>query len=304
MQDPAALYRLEADTALGDLSAPTLLLALGGYLDAGHSQKLLTEHLLAVLDHTVVATFDLDQLVDYRARRPVMTFSRDHWVDYADPSLLLYRLVDDAGTPFLLLSGPEPDYQWERVSEAVLGLVRALGVQLTVTVHGIPMAVPHTRPTEATVHATVPHLRTGPRLFGTMSLPGSLAALIELRLGELEREAVGYAVHVPHYLAQSDYPAAALHGLRAFTEVAGLDVPASRLELAAADSEHAIAAEVEASAEAAQVVLALEEQYDARHAADVEPPGIEESELPTADQLGAEFEAFLREVGPGHGPGH
>ncbi|WP_168581703.1 PAC2 family protein [Gephyromycinifex aptenodytis] len=300
MQDPASLYRLETDTAIGDLSAPTLLVALGGYLDAGHTQRLLTEHLLATLDHTVVATFDLDQLIDYRARRPMMTFAQDHWVDYADPALILYRLIDDAGSPFLLLTGPEPDYQWERLVESVLTLIKALQVELTVTVHGIPMAVPHTRPISATVHATVPELRSGTPVFGTISLPGSLAALLELRLGELGRRAVGYAVHVPHYLAQADHPAAALYGLGCAREVAGLDLPDAGLHLAVADSEHAIAAELASSADAAEIVAALERQYDARHQpADQDVP-IDEAELPSADQLGAELEAFLRDVGRGN----
>lgn len=299
MQDPASLYRLETDTASGGLSAPTLLVALGGYLDAGHTQKLLTEHLLRTLDHTVVATFDFDQLIDYRGRRPVMTFSRDHWDDYADPALILYRLLDDAGSPFLLLTGPEPDYQWERMVEAIVTLVKVLGVELTITVHGIPMAVPHTRPVGATVHATVPELRDGIPVFGTITLPGSFAALLELRLGELGRRAVGYAVHVPHYLAQANHPAAALHGLGCTAQVAGLHLPDSGLQLAVAESEQAIAAELAASAEAAEVVSALERQYDARHTAAGQDAPMDESDLPSADQLGAEFEAFLRDVGPG-----
>ena len=85
-----------------------------------------------------------------------MTFSKDHWSEYSDPALILYALRDQTGQEFLLLQGPEPDWQWERFAEAVRMLVDRLGVRLAVTFHGIPMAVPHTRPLGVTAHATDP----------------------------------------------------------------------------------------------------------------------------------------------------
>lgn len=311
MQDPTTLYRLETDTDVADLRASTLIVALGGFLDAGHTQRLLVEHLLRTLDHTVVATFDVDQLLDYRARRPVMTFSKDRYTEYTDPSLALYRLVDDSGTPFFLLWGPEPDYQWERVAAAVIGLARALSVELFVSVYGIPMAVPHSRPITSTVHGTTDALRDGVTpVFGTITMPGSLSALLELRLAEQGGSAVGFAVHVPHYLAQGDFPAGAAHGLEKLAGVANLDLPPAALELAAADSAHAIAAEVAESPEAAEIVRALEVQYDTRLArlesgitataeddeSDGPAAGFDAASLPTGDQLGAELEAFLDEI--------
>ena len=153
MQDPAELYSFETDTDPRELRASVLLVSLGGFVDAGHTQRLMTEHVLATLEHTVVASFDVDQLVDYRGRRPAMTFDRDRWSSYSDPSLVLYRVIDRDGEPFLVLDGLEPDYQWERVVEAVRQLVQAFGVTLTVSVHGIPMAVPHTRPIGQSAHA-------------------------------------------------------------------------------------------------------------------------------------------------------
>jgi len=60
----------------------------------------------------VIARFDVDDLIDYRARRPPMTFDTDHWQDYAAPELAVHLVHDAAGTPFLLLTGPEPDRRW------------------------------------------------------------------------------------------------------------------------------------------------------------------------------------------------
>src|SRR5262249_60406141 len=83
--------------------------------------------------------------------------------------------------------------------------------ELVVGFHGIPMGVPHTRPLNVTGHGTRPELAVGSRpTVDRLQIPGSAASLLELRLGEDGRAAAGVAVHVPHYLAQAAYPAAAV----------------------------------------------------------------------------------------------
>ena len=51
-------------------------------MDAGAAGRLLSEHLSLYLRAETVATFDVDRLIDYRSRRPTMTYSIDHWDDY------------------------------------------------------------------------------------------------------------------------------------------------------------------------------------------------------------------------------
>ena len=119
--DPRELYVLDPDRP--ELGTPVLIQALDGFVDAGAAKRLAREHLLATHESKVIATFDVDTLLDYRARRPMMTFDIDHWSDYADPQLALHLLHDSDGTPFLLLAGPEPDVQWEAFTEAVRRLV-------------------------------------------------------------------------------------------------------------------------------------------------------------------------------------
>ena len=86
-----------------------------------------------------------------------------------------------------------------------------LRVRMAVGFHGIPMGVPHTRQLGVTAHATQPELVEGYRpLVDKLQVPGSAAALLEYRLGADGRDAIGFAVHVPHYLAQAAYPAAAV----------------------------------------------------------------------------------------------
>ena len=297
MQDPSELYSFEADAPLGDLRASVLLVSLGGFVDAGQTQQLLTEHVLATLPHTVVASFDVDQLMDYRGRRPAMTFDRDRWSSYADPTLKLYRVTDADGVPFLVLYGPEPDYQWERVVQAIQKLNRMLGVTLTVSIHGIPMAVPHTRPIGRTAHATNPKLiGEHESLFGTVQVPGSIIALLELRLGEAGHDSLGFAIHVPHYLAQAQFGDAAVLGLESFVATTGLNIPAEDLVATAGLNRAEIVQEIAGSEEVSQVVEALERQYDA-YIQGREKPGLlatDVRDLPTADEIGAEFEEFLR----------
>ena len=77
------------------------------------------DHLLATMEHRTVASFEVDELLDYRSRRPPMVFVEDHWESYDDPHLVLHEVVDAAGVRFLLLEGAEPDVQWERFIAAV-----------------------------------------------------------------------------------------------------------------------------------------------------------------------------------------
>src|SRR5260370_2024871 len=140
-----------------------MLYYLDGFIDAGGAGRLLTAHLLSALEHTEVATFDVDSLIDYRSRRRVMTFAKDHWESYDAPELAVSLLHDAAGTPFLLLNGPEPDHDWNSFTGAVLALTAALRVRLAVGFHGIPMGVPHTRPLGVTAHATRTDLVQGSR---------------------------------------------------------------------------------------------------------------------------------------------
>ena len=299
MQNPSELYHFETDTDPQDLRASVLVLALGGFMDAGHTQKLLTEHLLSTGESTVVASFDADQLLDYRSRRPTMVFDTNRWVSYEDPCLALHRLTDRDGTPYLLLTGPEPDFQWERMAEAIRQLVVALGVDLVVTAHGIPMAVPHTRPIGMTSHATDPRLiplQENP--FGRVQVPGSLASLVELRLGESGHDAIGFAVHVPHYLAQAEFADGAVTALNAILAATGLNLPIDDLVAQAGLNRAEIAREVEGSEEVAQVIAALERQYDTFLEGRQKPSllATDVSDLPSADEIGAEFEQFLREI--------
>ena len=307
MLDPRSLYDVHDphSTAQDPTTSggPVLLHALTGFIDAGQAGALAAAHLLETMEHRPLVTFDVDQLLDYRSRRPPMLFIEDHWESYEDPSLVLSELTDAAGVRFLLLTGAEPDVQWERFIAAVAGLVDELGVRLTIGIHGIPMGVPHTRPTSVTAHATRTELVAGRDAWvGTVQVPGSIINLLELRLGQTGRDAMGFAVHVPHYLAQADYPDAAAALLENVAAATDLTLPTATLRAAAEAARVDLDEQVAGSAEVAAVVHALEQQYDTYvEARGGDAPGDEQGLLagrrgfPTADELGAELERFLAE---------
>ncbi len=291
--NPADLYEVRPDVP--DLDDIVLLYYLDGFIDAGGAGRQLAAHLTEALEHREIASFDVDSLLDYRSRRPAMIFAKDHWESYDSPELTVSLLHDRNGTPFLLLDGPEPDHQWDAFTAAIRALAARLRVRLAVTFHGIPMGVPHTRPLGITAHANQTDLVAGYRPFvDRLQVPGSAAALLELRLGEDGRPAVGFAVHVPHYLAQAAYPAAAVTLLEAVERATGLSLPSDALRESARRTDLEIARQVEGSAEVAEVVAALEQQYDS-FVAGRDSLLADGENMPTAEELGAQFERFLAE---------
>lgn len=297
MLDPRALYDIDeeafADPALRGLP---LLMSLTGFLDAGHVVSQVNEELLEVLEHEVIARFDVDQLMDYRGRRPKITFAEDHLTDYQPHRLELYRLHDGLGEPFLLLTGVEPDLQWERFTAAVLALVQELEVGLVSWIHAIPMPVPHTRPIGVTLHGNRADLIEGMNAWRpTAELQASIGHLLELRLIEAGSDVVGHVIHVPHYLAEAEYPPAAVAGLEYLGATSTLVLPTDRLRETGRDVERQIARQVDNSAEVQSVVSSLEQRYD-EYATGSSRRSLlvkENSELASAEELGAAVEAYL-----------
>ena len=283
----------------------TMVVALTGFLDAGHAGALAAAHLQSLGDAPVVATFDVDTLYDYRARRPAVSFVQDHYEGYDAPRLVVRLCRDSGGTPFLLLRGPEPDFRWEGFCTAVHQVVERFGVTRVLSLGAVPMAVPHTRPIAVTHHANRTELLTGTSPWrGVLRVPASVQALLEIRLGEWGHDALGYTVHVPHYLAQMDYPVAAITLVEQLEIGGHLLVDLGALRAKAVDCQQEIADFLDEHEEVADVVEALERQYDTFQRAEEAGSSLLASDepLPTADDLGRQFEQFLAGLdGPADG---
>lgn len=303
MTSPTRLVHIVDEVPeLADVEGLPMVVALDGFLDAGNAGALACRHLVRTGASApdgggvVVATFDVDQLHDYRARRPPMTFARDHYEGYEAPRLVVRLLHDAGGTPYLLLHGPEPDIRWEAFCRAVLEVVERFGVNLVVSMGSVPMAVPHTRPIAITHHANNADLLTGTSPWrGELRVPSSAQALLEVRLGEWGHDAQGFVAHVPHYLAQLDYPRAAQGVLEQVELAARLTIDLTELGELAEERDEEIARYLSANDEVQQVVTALEQQYDTFARAEAEGSSLlaEDEPLPTGEEIGRQFEQFL-----------
>jgi hypothetical protein len=291
--DPRLLYSFNPQV-WGSLesNAPVLIHTLDGYIDAGGVTHGVGAYLLEQCEHEVLVEFDHDQLHDYRSRRPHMVFDTNHWAGMTDYSLVIHKLLDVAGRPFLLLRGPEPDTQWNRTAAAVLGNAERLKSAGLVTVSGVPMAVPHTRPTLVTAHATDPELVSGnPVWIDRVQLPGSFSHMLEFRAGEAGLLGRGFVAHVPHYLTQATFPQAIAAVLDRVGEATGLVFPMQALAARATENLASIDAETAEDADFPTVVAALEEQYDQLRSSGA-------AAVPSADEIGAAVEQFLAEQDP------
>ena len=261
--------------------------AFSGFVDAGFSIRQAVSHLTSSLAGEKVAEVGIDDLYDYRARRPIMTFDRDHFSDVELPRLTLDLMWDDHSKPFLLLHGPEPDLGWQQVTQCVIEMCEHYKVSKTIGLQAIPWPSPHTRDLLVTPHASDPTMiQPRPTPVDQVEVPGSLTTLIEFATGRSGIPAMGFAVHIPHYLVNTEYPTGAIAILDELGKAAELNIGHGDLPVLATRVREEIDASIADSTENEEVVEALEQQYDADIAAWPQ-------ELPSGDDLMDQIEEFL-----------
>lgn len=263
--------------------------AFSGFVDAGHSIRQAISHMTTRLPRQKVADIGIDDLYDYRARRPVMTFDRDHFTSIDMPRLGLDLMWDDRSNPFLLLHGPEPDLGWQEITQCAIELCEQYKVSKTIGLQAIPWPSPHTRDLLVTPHASDPSMVTPrPSPVDRVDVPGSLTTLIEFATGRAGIPAMGFAVHIPHYLVNTEYPTGALAVLGEIGKAADLTIEPGDLPDLALRVRAEIDESIASSTENEEVVQALEEQHDADLAAWPQ-------ELVSGDELMDQIEEFLAE---------
>jgi len=203
-----------------------------------------------------------------------------------------------------LFRGLQPDTRWEGFARAVRQVVERFGVTRVVSMGSVPMAVPHTRPIAITHHANNPELIQGDSPWrGELRIPSSAQALLEVRLGEWGHDALGFVAHIPHYLAQLDYPKASGALLENVERAGRLTIDLSALATEAEAREAEIARYLAANEEVNDVVEALERQYDAFERAEENGSSLlaADQPLPTGEEIGQQFEQFLAGLEPDEG---
>jgi|CXWK01.1.fsa_nt_gi hypothetical protein len=275
------------------LDRPVLVVYLHGWIDASGAAAAAMATIDLECSTTPLATFDGDAFIDYRVRRPMMELrdgvsTRLVWSD-----IVMQQGSDTEGNPVLTLTGPEPDSQWRAFAKAVSELALRLGVYQMVAFGSYPVAAPHTRPPRlsgtspsADVIAAVPFLKS------SVDAPAGMSAVLEHALTEAGIASLGIWVQVPHYVSAMSYPAAASALLVGLREATGITVRGAGLEDDAVVQRRRIDDLVAANADHVAMVRQLETAYD--EAAE-QTLLLDSTDLPTGDDLAAEFERFLRD---------
>jgi PAC2 family len=273
-----ALYRIEAEP---EYSSPVIVAALEGWVDAGAAGTAAASQLAE--GGRTVASFDTDAIYDYRARRPTLDIIDGRPMKLAWPELRVVAVRIEE-RELLVITGPEPDYRWQELSDAVVTLARRFGAVGWVSLGAIPAAVPHTRPVPLLASASAPGLlppgiRQGPD--GLLRVPAAALSVLELAMAGAGIPALGFFAQVPHYV-NATYPSASIALLAALGQYLGVELPVGQLASRALERRSMLDAAAASDDDTRAHVERLELLAD-------------ESRLPAGDELIADIERFLRE---------
>ncbi|HLH46624.1 MAG TPA: PAC2 family protein, partial [Acidimicrobiales bacterium] len=192
------------------LERPVLVVAMEGWIDAGQASSVAMSTLLESMAHEPLASFDADELIDHRARRPVLRIVNGVDAELRWPELRLDGATNRTGRSVLMLHGPEPDMRWHRFMAEVVALAARLGVEMVFGLGAFPAPVPHTRPVRLVGTSPDPELaaRVG-TIPATLDVPAGMQGALEHAFGEAGIPAVGLWARVPHYASALPYPGAA-----------------------------------------------------------------------------------------------
>ena len=277
------LYELQKDVRLED---PVMVLAMSGWVDAASVGTDAAGWLAE--DGDVIATFDRDALFDYRSSRPVLHFEAGELNRIVWPRLeVVHSSIE--GRDLIVVTGSEPDFRWMELGSEMLRLVGELGVQRLITLGAVPAQVPHTRPVRVVCTTSGPDLLLeGDDLIpDDLVVPGAAVSILRDHLSHAGISSVGYWVQVPHYLNQP-FAAGVLALLERVGRQLGVTVPVGSLSAEAEDQRSDIDDMLEDRADAREYVERLENMVEEK------PPAPDFEALPSADEIGAEVERFLR----------
>ena len=285
-------YRLhESYTSMPTLSSPLLVVMLQGWIDASSAAHSAMTHLVSETGATTLITFDADEYLDFRARRPTMELREgiNTRLDWPSTELMLGRDIN--GKEVLLLTGHEPDSKWNQFAAVVGNLATELGVRKMIGLGAYPFATPHTR--AVNISCTSPSsdaIATLPYVRSSVDVPAGIEAVLEHVLTGRGIPSVGIWAQVPHYATTMTYPAATVALLSAVCDTGGISIDISEARAEAASQRERLDTLVAANPEHAQLLGQLETAYDVAHQRDEDA-----ADIPSGDELAEQFEKYLRE---------
>ena len=284
----ASLYDLHEQP---DLAGPVLLVALEGWIDAGFGAGRAVEALMEQSEPVHVATFDADQLLDFRARRPTMHLNDGVNTGLSWAKTELHAIRSANGADVLVLSGSEPDHAWNAFAAAVRDLAIDMGCRMQLGFGAYPAGVPHTRPVTLSATASDDALATQVGFVrGTIDVPAGVEAVIEHAFTDAGLPAVGIWAQVPHYAATMPYPAAAAKLIEGLNQLADADFGLGAFPEEITQTRDKIDELLDGNPDHLAMIQQLEAQIDAQTESQI-------ADLPSGDDLAEELQRFLREQG-------
>jgi proteasome assembly chaperone (PAC2) family protein len=285
------------------LRAPALVCAFKGWNDAADAASSAITFVGSALGAQRFATIDPEEFYDFQATRPriKMVEGRTRKIEWPEVELYEAR-VPRAPRDLILLAGSEPSFRWRTFSKLIVDLAEAIGVQMVVTVGALLADVPHTRPVSVTGLASDASLvaRLG---LATSSYEGptGIVGILHSACQEAGLPSASLWAAVPHYIAATPNPKAALALVRKLEGLVGVAVDATDLESAASDYDRQVNLAVQSDPDVQAFVERLEQAAET-------DPNDEPGQLPSGETIARDLQRFLRQRGgdgeqSGGGPG-
>ncbi len=278
-------------------SLTTLVMAFGGWIDAGRAATGALRHLVRDLPAAPMARIDPEEFFVFTLERPEMQMRADGGrnIQWPRSEFFAWR-PQDGGNGLLLFCGPEPHQRWRTYTKAFLGVAERCGVRRIVSLGALLAGAPHTRPVRVTARCTDPAARSLLEAWGiyrrpTYEGPTGISSVV---LDAAERSGmhhVGFMGQAPHYLRDAENPAAIQALLTYVARLLHLSLDMSHFAEAILEFRTQCDRAVARDRGAREHVRKLEQEYDAEVREERQPlPG---GEL-DSDKLMRELETFLR----------
>jgi len=283
----------------------TMVVAFGGWVDAGDAATGALRSLVRQLAATPLATIDPEDFVDFTQVRPVVRLSAEGERTIRWPRIALWTWQPpDGGAGLLLLRGVEPQLRWRTYATLLLDVAARCGVQRIVSLGAVLEAVPHTRPPQVTGSSPDPAWQARFEACGIRTRrsryegPTGIATIVMDAARQRGMASCTVRGPAPHYLGNATNPAVRRALLLAVAQLLDLELDVAPFEAAVRAFRTQCDQAVAQDAATQAYVRQLEQAYDAT--GDETPRRRREDAL-NPEQLMHELEDFLREEREGRG---
>jgi proteasome assembly chaperone (PAC2) family protein len=284
---------------------PTMVVAFGGWVDAGDAATGALRFLVRQLAATPLATIDPEAFVDFTTIRPVVRLSTEGERTIRWPRIAFWTWQPpEGGAGLLLFRGVEPQLRWRTYATLLLDVAARCGVQRIVSLGAVLEAVPHTRPPQVTGSSTDPawqarfeacRIRTRRSRYEG---PTGIATIVMDAARQRAMASCNVRGPAPHYLGNATNPAVSRALLTTVAQLLDLELDVAPFEEAVRAFRLQCDQAVAKDAAVQAYVRQLEQDYDAP--SDKAPrPRREDNFSP--EQLMHELEDFLRQEREGRG---